>query len=82
VPLIAKIQESFETIRTDELKKYRRRKLKHLDDKDFAIIEELTRQIMTKTLHIPISYLKELGTNVNSKEAKEKAKLLQEIFKL
>jgi len=82
VPLIAKIKESFETIRNDELKKYRRRKLKHLNDKDFAIIEELTQQIMTKTLHIPISYLKELGTNSNSKEAKEKTKLLQEIFKL
>ncbi|MEW6528118.1 MAG: glutamyl-tRNA reductase [Spirochaetota bacterium] len=82
VPLIAKIKESFETIRNDELKKYRRRKLKHLKDEDFAIIEELTQQIMTKTLHIPISYLKELGTNSNSKEAKEKTKLLQEIFKL
>jgi glutamyl-tRNA reductase len=82
VPLIAKIQESFETIRNNELKKYRRRKLKHLEDDDFAIIEELTRQIMTKTLHIPISYLKELGTNYHSKEAKEKSKLLQEIFKL
>lgn len=82
VPLIAKIKKSFETIRNNELKKYRRRKLKHLKDEDFGIIEELTRQIMTKTLHIPISYLKELGTNDNSKEAKEKAKLLQEIFKL
>ncbi len=82
VPLIAKIQKTFETIRNDELKKYRRRKLKHLEDKDFAIIEELTRQIMTKTLHIPISYLKELGTHCHSKEAKEKANLLKEIFKL
>jgi len=82
VPLIAKIKESFETIRNNELKKYRRRKLKHLNNEDFAIIEELTHQIMTKTLHIPITYLKELGANANSKEAKEKAKLLQEIFKL
>ncbi|MCX8123788.1 MAG: glutamyl-tRNA reductase [Spirochaetes bacterium] len=82
VPLITKIQQTFETIRNEELKKYRRRKLKHLDDSDFEIIEELTRQIMTKTLHIPISYIKELGTNYHTKEAREKAKLLREIFKL
>jgi len=81
VPLIVSIQETFSTIRNEELQKYRRRKLKHLSDDDFAIVEELTNQIMSKTLHIPISYLKDLSDNYHKKESKEKTRLLQEMFK-
>jgi glutamyl-tRNA reductase len=32
--------------------------LKHLSEDDFAIVEELTHQIMTKTLHNPIMAIK------------------------
>ncbi|MDY6934733.1 MAG: glutamyl-tRNA reductase [Spirochaetota bacterium] len=58
VPTIVKIQDKFDEIRKKELNKYKRRKLKHVSDEDFQLIEELTNQIMTKTLHNPIVYLK------------------------
>jgi hypothetical protein len=44
------IQETFSTIRNEELQKYRRRKLKHLSDDDFAIVEELTNQIIVQDI--------------------------------
>ncbi len=50
VPLIVSIQETFSTIRNEELQKYRRRKLKHLSDDDFAIVEELTNQIIVQDI--------------------------------
>ncbi len=58
VPMLIKVQQNFDDIRVSELKKYRRRKMKHFSDEDFTIVMELTRQIMTKTLHKPIMALK------------------------
>ncbi len=58
VPLITKIRRSYNEVRKKELDKYRRRKLKHVSDEDFKIIEDLTHQIMTKTLHDPIMAIK------------------------
>jgi glutamyl-tRNA reductase len=58
VPLITKMRRNYNELRKKELEKYRRRKLKHLSEDDFAIVEELTHQIMTKTLHNPIMAIK------------------------
>ena len=57
-PLITKIRRNYNELRKKELEKYRRRKLKHLSEDDFTVIEELTHQIMTKTLHNPIMAIK------------------------
>ncbi len=83
VPAIMKIQNKFEEIRTGELARYRRRKLKHLSDDDFTAVEELTRQIMTKTLHNPIDYLKRYqgGGHAGKRSVKDTAKLIEELFK-
>jgi len=85
VPAIVRIKDKFDGIRKGELSRYRRRKLKHLSDGDFKIIEELTRQIMTKTLHTPISRLKQgreaQAAGGGSREAKETARLIEALFK-
>lgn len=85
VPAIVKIQQKFDDIRRAELGKYRRRKLKHMSDEDFNVVEELTRQIMTKTLHNPIMYLKQYRKNgsghVDNELAQETAKIIEELFK-
>lgn len=84
VPSIVRIQDKFDEIRKNELKKYRRKKMKHIKENDFILIEELTRQIMTKTLHNPITTLKQYQA-VNGKEdknesARDIARIIEELF--
>ena len=86
VPAIIQLQKTFDNVRETELKKYRRRKLKHLSDEDFAIIEELTNKIMNKTLHNPIVALKKSQTlsdegHHSKYAAAEKTRVIEEIFK-
>ncbi len=66
VPMLIKVQQNFDEIRINELKKYRRRKMKHFSDEDFTIVMDLTKQIMTKTLHKPIMALKRYQELKNS----------------
>lgn len=82
VPTIIKIQNKFDEIRQCELNKYKKRKLKHISEEDFKLIEELTGQIMKKTLHNPIIYLKEYqaGGDKEKKRIKEIAKIIENIF--
>ena len=84
-PVITSIQNRFEEIRCMELERYRKKKLKHLSPEDFAIVEELTKQIMTKTLHNPIMNLKKQRLNADSdgidiESLKRKTRFIQEIF--
>lgn len=81
VPTIINIQKKCEEIRKNELNKYKKRKLKHLSKKDIDIIDNLTTQIMTKTLHDPIMYLKNFQNSKTEREAiKESIKLIEEMF--
>ncbi len=57
-PTIAAIKNKFDEIRAGEIEKFRNRKMKHLSEDDFKLIEELTLSIMNKTLHNPIMNLK------------------------
>ncbi|MBN1534964.1 MAG: glutamyl-tRNA reductase [Spirochaetes bacterium] len=66
VPLITKMRRSFNEVRKKELEKYRRRKLKHLSEEDFRILDEMTHQIMTKTLHNPIMAIKRYQASKSS----------------
>lgn len=86
VPIIVNIQKKFEEIREIELDKYKRKKLKHLQQDDLTIIEELTKQIMKKILHNPIMYLKSHQSNSKREDAKrdsirEIIKIVEELFK-
>ena len=84
VPAIQRIKETFDDIRKKELKKYRQRKLKHISDEDFKYIEDLTAQIMTKTLHNPIMHLKQYQSETSGHperdSIREKTKLIVELF--
>jgi glutamyl-tRNA reductase len=49
------------------------------------LVEELTRQIMTKTLHNPITTLKKYQSSdedehVGKKSLREKTKIIEELF--
>ncbi|MCL1865300.1 MAG: glutamyl-tRNA reductase [Spirochaetes bacterium] len=82
-PTIAVIKNKFNEIRENELKKYKNKKLKHLSDNDFRLIEELTFQIMNKTLHNPIMNLKKQisgSSESESDELKMNTKFLEDIF--
>ncbi len=64
---------------------YRKKKMKHLSEDDFTLIEELTKQIMTKTLHNPIVNLKrQHRCSDHEKEEREhlhrQTKFIEEIF--
>ena len=85
-PAIVSIQNTFEQIRTKELARYRKKKLKHLSGDDFALIEELTKQIMTKSLHNPIMNLKRHHRSSRDDQAKKEhlhlqTKFIEELFR-
>ncbi len=84
VPAISIIQKKFEEIRKRELARYRRKKLKHLSREDFQIVEELTSQIMTKTLHNPIANLKETVKGMRGhggRTIEDAVRMVMEMFK-
>ncbi len=84
VPAISLIQEKFEEIRKRELARYRRKKLKHLALEDYKIVEELTLQIMTKTLHNPIAHLKETARGMQGhggRKIEDAVRMVMEMFK-
>ncbi len=86
VPMIQKIRETFDSIREQEFEKYSRRKLKHLSDEDMLLVEELTKQIMSKILHNPIVAIKQNKLlnkdGYHCRESiREKTKVIEELFR-
>lgn len=82
VPAIIKIQDKFNDIRHKEIQRYRKNKLRHLSEEDLKTIEELTGQIMAKTLHDPIMYLKSwqnLAGN-EGKSIKESIRIIEKLL--
>jgi glutamyl-tRNA reductase len=83
-PTITVIKNKFNEIREAELNKYRNRKMKHLSDEDFKLVEEITCQIMNKTLHNPIINLKKQKSCCDEHEAdeslKKNTKFLEDLF--
>jgi glutamyl-tRNA reductase len=82
VSVISNIQNQLDSIREKELEKYKKKQLKHLSKKDLALIENLTNQIMTKTLHNPIMYLKAFQRcpNADNEKIKESIRIIEELF--
>nr|HPN14231.1 hypothetical protein [Spirochaetota bacterium] len=87
VPMIVKMQESFDRIREDELAKFRRRQLKNLSEEDIQVVDDLTKQIISKILHNPIMAIKQnsalnLNGYHNKEDIKQKLKIIEELFKI
>ena len=83
-PTITVIKNKFDEIRENELKKYRSKKLKNLSEEDFRLVEDLTFQIMNKTLHNPIMNLKKRRSDSSESESEEllkmNTKFLEDLF--
>jgi len=83
-PTITVIKNKFNDIRENELYKFKHRKMKHLSEEDFGLVEELTMQIMNKTLHNPIMNLKKQRSCCDEPELdetmKKKTKFLEDLF--
>ena len=80
------LQEIDLRIREQELDKYRRRQFKHLCDEDLQLIDDLTKQILSKILHNPIMAIKEYKASRadgyhTREEIQEKIKTLEELFR-
>ena len=87
VPMIVKMQESFDRIREDELAKFRRRQLKNLSEEGIQVVDDLTKQIISKILHNPIMAIKQnsalnLNGYHNKEDIKQKLKIIEELFKI
>lgn len=83
-PSITALRNKFDEIRKMELNKSRNKKLKHLSDEDYKLVEELTIQIMKKTLHNPIMNLKKGAAGCEEdhehSSLRENAKFLEDFF--
>jgi glutamyl-tRNA reductase len=87
VPMIVRMQQSFEKIREREIEKYRKRRGKEVTDEEMTLVEELTRQIISKILHNPIMAIKENKSlqlqGYHTKEAiKQKIQIIEELFRI
>jgi glutamyl-tRNA reductase len=78
VQTIVSLQDYFETIRQTEVHRVRRR-LRTLSQEQELAIEALTRGIVNKIMHPPISALK---TAARESDATKLMQLLQRIFNL
>jgi len=58
VPAIAKLQKKFEDVRQAEIKRAGKKGLKNLDDKQRQAVDVVTKGIINKLLHGPMSYLR------------------------
>jgi glutamyl-tRNA reductase len=56
-PTVGRLSARFEAVRAAELERMKG-KLAHLDEKDRAKVEALTKAIVAKLLHTPVSRLK------------------------
>ena len=58
VPAISKLQKKFEQVRKAEFDKASKKALKDLSDKERQAVDVLTKGILNKLLHNPMSYLR------------------------
>jgi len=58
VPAISKLQKKFEQVRSAEFKKASDKALKNLSDKERQAVDVLTKGILNKLLHSPMTYLR------------------------
>ncbi|HVM32691.1 MAG TPA: glutamyl-tRNA reductase [bacterium] len=78
VPTIVRLKERFESVRQEEWDDFSKR-LAHLDEKDRALVERLSRDLAAHLLHAPLVTLKNLP---DARERFEYAKMLNDLFGL
>jgi len=80
VPTIAKLQQKFEDVRSAELQKAQKKALKDLSEKERQAVDVVTKGIINKLLHGPMSYLRsdDLDGTKASVQQLEELFLLQE----
>ncbi|CAM9990015.1 unnamed protein product [Choristocarpus tenellus] len=78
VPAISKMQEKFENMRSEEMRKVGN-KLPNLSEKDLEIVDRLSMSIVSKMLHGPMSALRQPD---GPEEKRITLKILKEMFKL
>jgi len=82
-PTITALNKKFDEIRKNVFEKYSLKKLKHLSEDDLEIINELTMQIMKKTLHNPIINLKKTSSSSwkpGEESIIQSAKFVEDLF--
>ena len=77
VPAISKMQAKFEKVRAAEVAKASKKALKGLSDKERQAVETLTKGVINKLLHSPMSYLRS-----DSEGDKATVGQINEIFQL
>ncbi len=75
-PTIISLRRKMENIRNGEIAKYRHR----VDDAHWVLVEQITRGMLNKILHLPLSNLKEMEGGQG--EVHRKISLVREIFDL
>merc|ERR1711871_21597 len=78
IPTIAKLQEKAEILRVQELEKVMK-KLSNLDAKDLDTVERLSKGIVAKLLHGPMTHLRQQKEGDGTREA---IKQVQQAFQL
>ena len=77
MPTISRLQQKMEKIRAAETQKVTKKALKGLSDKERQAVETVTKGIINKLLHSPMSYLRS-----DSKGDKATVAQIEEIFGL
>lgn len=75
-PTIISLRHKMEDIRTIEIAKYKNR----VSEEQLALVNQITRGILNKILHLPLSHLKEMKNH--HENVHQKLSLVQEIFEL
>ncbi|CAM9453089.1 unnamed protein product [Phaeothamnion confervicola] len=78
IPAISKMQEKFESMRAEEVRKAAN-KLSSLSKKDLEVVEKLSKGIVNKMLHGPMSVLR---APEGPEEKRRTLKILKDMFKL
>ena len=78
IPTIAKLQEKAEKLRVEELSKVSKR-LSNLDAKDLEAVERLSKGIINKLLHGPMSHLRQQKT---AEDTRASIRQVSEAFQL
>lgn len=74
-PTINKLKQSLEQIRQEELSRY----LKNIDEKDFVLIDKITKSMMQKILKVPVVQLR---AACKRDQAEEMIEIITDLFDL
>src|SRR5262249_59408786 len=75
-PVLRELREHFERVRAQEVGK----SLRHFSDDERAQVEQLTRSLVNKLLHLPTLRLKEM--DLASEEGRARLRAARELFAL